>query len=291
MYRSLRQSAYRPLRQSAPPPGRQRTKRTAATLLLSATAVLVVTTATIFGLRHPTKTDNTTAIQPANNQQADQQADQHHSNDGSVGFSKQQYSTTDPASIWIVVNKQRPLAPKTYTPANLVVPNIPLRANITSNEKYVRADVAKALEKMVADAKAAGITLNLQSGYRSYNFQTTLYNSYVKSQGQTVADRQSARPGYSEHQTGLAADLGGTTQPGCNVEACYATTPEGIWLAANAYKYGFLVRYPADKEPVTGYLYEPWHIRYIGTALSTEMYNGGVETLEEFFGFDAAPRY
>jgi D-alanyl-D-alanine carboxypeptidase len=206
-------------------------------------------------------------------------------------FNKNAYSLTDPKSIWLVVNKKRPLNPKTYTPDNLVVPNIPLRSNITGTEKYVRADMAKALEKMVADAKSEGITFNLQSGYRSYNFQVALYNSYVKSQGQSVADRQSARPGHSEHQTGLAADLGGASQPACNVEACYADTIEGKWLAANAYKYGFLVRYPADKEQTTGYLYEPWHIRYIGAELSNEMHTQGIETLEEFFNLGAAPNY
>jgi len=207
------------------------------------------------------------------------------------GFDKNARSTTDPQSLWLVVNKKHPLSPKTYVPANLVVPDIPLRSNITSTEKYVRADMAKALENMVNDAASQGVHFNLQSGYRSYSFQVTLYNGYVQSQGQAVADRQSARPGYSEHQTGLAADLGGTTKPACNVEACYADTPEGTWLAANAYRYGFIVRYPSDKEPVTGYLYEPWHVRYIGTDLSAELHSQHIETLEEFFGMGAAPTY
>jgi len=206
-------------------------------------------------------------------------------------FDKTAHSLTDPTSIWIVVNKTRPLAPKTYTPANLVVPNIPLRSNITSTEKYVSSAMAGPLETMVAAAKQEGVHLDLESGYRSYSFQVTLYNSYVKQQGQAVADSQSARPGYSEHQTGLAADLGGTSNPSCNVEDCFSDTPEGKWLAANAYKYGFIIRYPADKVKVTGYIYEPWHIRYIGTDLSNELHNKGIETLEEFFGLPAAPDY
>jgi D-alanyl-D-alanine carboxypeptidase len=206
-------------------------------------------------------------------------------------FNKKQYPTTDPASIWVVVNKQHPLNPKAYTPANLVVPDIPLRSNITSTEKYVRADMAKALEHMVNDAANQGVHFNLQSGYRSYAFQVTLYNGYVKSQGQSVADRQSARPGFSEHQTGLAADLGGTSQPACNVEACYSDTVEGKWLVAHSYQYGFIIRYPSDKEPVTGYLYEPWHIRYIGTELSQKLHADGIETLEEFFGVTGGTSY
>jgi D-alanyl-D-alanine carboxypeptidase len=206
-------------------------------------------------------------------------------------FNRQLYSTASPSSLWVVVNKQRSLDPTDYKPTNLVVPAIPLRTNITNDEKYVRADNAKALKSMVDEAKQDSIHLNLQSGYRSYQFQVNLYNLYVKQQGQALADSQSARPGHSEHQTGLAADLGGTTKPSCNVEECFADTPEGKWLATNAYKYGYIIRYPKDKTGVTGYTYEPWHVRYVGTKLSEEMHQEGIETLEEFFGLPAAPDY
>lgn len=206
-------------------------------------------------------------------------------------FNKQQYSITDPTSIWIVVDKLRILNPKTYAPSDLVVPNIPLRSNITSTEKYVRAETADALQKMAAAASAQGITLNLQSGYRSYEFQFSLYGSYVSRDGQVQADTYSARPGYSEHQTGWAADLGGISTPGCNVEECYADTPEGKWLAAHAWEYGFIIRYPQGMTDVTGYTYEPWHVRYIGTELSSEMHKQGILTLEQFFGLPNAPTY
>ncbi|HET8709077.1 MAG TPA: M15 family metallopeptidase [Candidatus Saccharimonadales bacterium] len=206
-------------------------------------------------------------------------------------FDKAKYSIDAADSLWIVVNKQRPLQPADYVPSNLVIPDIPLRSNITNDEKYVRADNAKALKTMVDAAAADGIHLNLQSGYRSYKFQVNLYNLYVKQQGRALADSQSARPGHSEHQTGLAADLGGTTNPGCNVEECFADTPEGKWLGANAYKYGYIIRYPQDKTAITGYTYEPWHVRYVGTYLSEEMHQEGIETLEEFFGLPAAPDY
>jgi D-alanyl-D-alanine carboxypeptidase len=207
------------------------------------------------------------------------------------GFDKSAHSTTDPASVWVVVNKQHPLNPKTYAPAHLVVPAIPLRSNITGDEKQVSALMVSDLEHMVAAAKAESITLNLQSGYRSYSFQVNLYNSYVHSLGQAAADIQSARPGYSEHQTGLAADLGGTTKPACNVSTCFAETPEGIWLAAHAYSYGFIVRYTAAKQAVTGYEDEPWHVRYVGPELSTEMHNKGIATLEEFFNISGGSIY
>lgn len=207
------------------------------------------------------------------------------------GFDKTKYSLNDPTSLWVVVNKHRPLQPKTYVPADLVVPDMQLRSNITSDERQVRQVTATALQAMSGAAKKDGNTLTLESGYRSYDFQVNLYNRYVSEQGQAVADTQSARPGFSEHQTGLAADLGGITDPGCNVEQCYADTPEGKWLAANAYKYGFIIRYPSGKDSVTGYEYEPWHVRYVGTDLSTEMHNKGIQTLEEFFGLGPAPDY
>lgn len=206
-------------------------------------------------------------------------------------FNKEQFPVSDPTSPWVVVNKQRPLTPADYIPNPLVLPNVRLRPNITNDERRLAAVTAKALETLMVDAKRAGIELTLESGYRSYNFQVNLYNRYVQQQGQAVADTQSARAGHSEHQTGLAADLGGTTRPECNVEACFADTPEGKWLHASAYRYGFVIRYPAEKTPVTGYTYEPWHLRYVGVELSTEMHKQGITTLEEFFGFPAAPDY
>ncbi|HSW74780.1 MAG TPA: D-alanyl-D-alanine carboxypeptidase family protein [Candidatus Saccharimonadales bacterium] len=112
-----------------------------------------------------------------------------------TGFDKSQHSLKDAGSLWVVVNKTRQLQPASYVPKNLVVPNIPLRSNITDTEKYVRADMAPSLEKMVEDANAQGVHFNLQSGYRSYQFQVDLYNSYVAAQGKSLADSQSARPG------------------------------------------------------------------------------------------------
>lgn len=204
---------------------------------------------------------------------------------------KKQLSTDDPASIWVVVNKRRPLEPKTYAPSDLVVPNVPMRSNITSDEKQLRTEPARALESMVAAGAQDGLNFTLQSGYRSYNFQVALYNRYVSQQGQATADTQSARPGYSEHQTGLAVDLGSKSHPECDVEACFGQTPEGKWLVQNAAKYGYIIRYNSENEQTTGYIAEPWHLRYVGKALAEELRKSNISTLETFFGLGDAPNY
>lgn len=204
-------------------------------------------------------------------------------------FDKKQFSSTDSTSIWVVVNKHNALNPQSYIPTDLTVPAVPLR--VPGNESMqLRKATSTALEAMFTAAKAEGINLMLSSGYRSYQYQVSLYNSYVAKSSVTEADKTSARPGYSEHQTGLAADIEPTSQK-CDVDVCFATLPEGVWLAANAYKYGFIIRYTEDKVAVTGYSYEPWHVRYVGTDLSNEMRKQNVKTLEEFFGLGAAPGY
>ncbi len=204
-------------------------------------------------------------------------------------FNKSRYSLTDPASLWVVVNKQRPLDPKNYVPTDLVTPNVPLRVPGNASMQ-IRAETGSAMEAMFAAAKAAGAPLMLSSGYRSYNYQVSLYSSYVTAHGQASADTFSARPGYSEHQTGLAFDVEPLDKQ-CDVDQCFANTPAGKWVAEHAYEYGFFIRYPADKVAITGYEYEPWHLRYVGKALALEMHNTHTETLEEFFGLPAAPNY
>lgn len=187
-------------------------------------------------------------------------------------FNKSKYSLSDPSSIWIVVNKSRPLYPAYYAPKDLI---------LVGNSQTMRRAAAAALTKLFNAAAEKGLRLSALSGYRSYATQVSVYGNEVKNYGQQIADSESARPGYSEHQTGWAVDLGGG---GCGIEACFGNTPEGKWVAANAYKYGFIVRYTAAKQAITGYRAEPWHIRYIGTELSIEMHKTGISTLEEFFG-------
>jgi zinc D-Ala-D-Ala carboxypeptidase len=205
------------------------------------------------------------------------------------GFNKQQYSLTDPASIWVVVNKQHPLNPKDYVPSDLVMPQVPLR--VPGNESMqLRQATATALGQMFAAATKDNISLMLSSGYRSYTYQVNLYNGYVDSQGQATADTQSARPGYSEHQTGLAADVEPASK-NCEVAACFGDTPEGKWVAANAYKYGFIVRYQTDNQAITGYEPEPWHIRYVGVSLATELHDISITSLEQFFDVSGGATY
>ncbi len=133
-----------------------------------------------------------------------------------------------------------------------------------------------AFNKMAAAASREGIYLNIVSGFRSYYTQSYLYNSYCSSRGQAAADRFSARPGHSEHQSGLAMDIN-------SVYDSFAYTAEAKWMKKNCHKYGFIIRYPEGKESITGYKYESWHIRYVGSELATTLYNRGI-TLEEYFG-------
>lgn len=197
-------------------------------------------------------------------------------------FDKKKYSTTDPASIWVVVNKPLPLNPVDYTPNDLVYPNVPLR--VPGNESMqLRKEAATALEQMFAAAKKDGLDLMISSGYRSYPYQVGLYNGYVKSSGQAAADTYSARPGHSEHQTGLGVDIEPASKK-CELDACFATTPEGEWLAKHAFEYGFMLRYTTEKENITGYESEPWHYRYVGVDLAQELFTTNTKTLEEFFG-------
>ena len=199
------------------------------------------------------------------------------------------YSIDDPESIWVIVNKQRPLQPMTYTPTDLVVPDVPLRVPGHESMK-VRAEVGNAVEQMFMAAEASGIELMLSSAFRSYSFQETLYTGYVRSQGQAQADTQSARPGYSEHQTGLAVDIISTKRI-CDLEQCFGETEEGKWLAENAVRFGFILRYTQDNQSTAGYSYEPWHFRYVGNELAQELQSKDVTTLEEFFNTGAAPDY
>lgn len=206
------------------------------------------------------------------------------------GFNKQQFSLDNPNSLWVVANKQRPLQPTSYQPTDLVAPNVALRLNADTQEMQMRKSTATAIEQLFAAAKQDGYDLLVSSAFRSREYQEGLYNTYVRQQGRAVADTQSARPGHSEHQTGLAVDIGAASRE-CEIEECFGDMPEGKWVAANAYKFGFIVRYQKDKQSITGYIYEPWHLRFVGKELAAELHKQGTPTLEEFFGLPAAPDY
>lgn len=132
--------------------------------------------------------------------------------------------------------------------------------------------------KMKSAADSEGLNIYISSGFRSYNTQEKLYNSYVKKDGLSVADTYSARAGHSEHQSGLAFDVN-------IINDTFANTKEAKWLSSNCYKYGFILRYPKNKSNETGYKYEPWHFRYVGKNLATKLYNdGNWLTIEDYFG-------
>ena len=205
------------------------------------------------------------------------------------GFDKNMFKLDQPGSPWWVVNKKRPL-PAGYAPSDLAVPNVKLRLNASAEQMQYSQAASPALKEMFDAAAGEGIILVFGSGYRSETLQRQFYNQYVAQDGQAAADRYSARPGTSEHQTGLSFDA--TANDGtCHLEICFADTPEGTWLAAKAHTYGFIIRYPEGKEDVTGYQYEPWHMRYVGKELAGEMHRTGVQTLEEFFDLPPAPSY
>lgn len=200
-------------------------------------------------------------------------------------FDRSAHSLDDPMSIWIVGNKLRPLTPPEFEPSDLVATE-----NVANdNGQPLREVAARAVEQLVAGAREAGLDVRIISAYRPYTLQVQLYDSYVVRDGQAAADTYSARPGHSEHQTGLTVDF--DDYGACYLESCFGDTAAGQWLAHNAADYGFIERYPADKQQVTGFMPEPWHYRYVGAELAHEMRATGITTLEEFFGLPAAPDY
>ena len=193
-----------------------------------------------------------------------------------IGLDKEVYKDAVPAINLnkpnILVNKYNYLE-ENYVPNNLekISTNYAL-----SNMKLV--NVAKdAYERMAKDASKSKMKLVVMSSYRSYSYQVTLYNRYAKKDGKDKADTYSGRPGFSEHQTGLAIDL----YNGKTVYTKFETTKEFDWMQENAYKYGFILRFPKDKEIETGYVYEAWHYRYVGETIAKEIKENNL-CLEEY---------
>ena len=187
----------------------------------------------------------------------------------------------NPEAIDVLVNKTY-ILPSSYVPKNLVAPNVPMATPKANNR--LRKEAAEALEKLFKAALDNGYKLYARSGYRSYNSQKSVFEGNVKKYGSVErANRTSAKPGQSEHQTGLAIDI---TIKSLNYQltTAFGKTPEGKWVAKNAHKYGFIIRYPEGKENITGYSYEPWHLRFLGVELATKVYNSGL-TYEEYLGY------
>lgn len=163
-----------------------------------------------------------------------------------------------------------------YVPANLTVPDVPMYQT-----QMLRSDAAEALEEMFAAAAADGYDLYLISGYRSYDYQTGLWDYYSDYYGSDYTERMDARPGGSEHQLGLSVDIG-TTDNVCRLDVCFGDTGAFAWLQNNSYKYGYIERYPADGEEATGIMYSPWSFRYTGRETAEKLYSAG-QTMEEYF--------
>lgn len=177
----------------------------------------------------------------------------------------------------VLVNKNRKL-PDGYEPEDLVYPSIPLNGAVKEKTK-MRSEAAKALEKLFAGALADGNTLTAISGYRSYDRQVSLYNQYLETRGEEWTKAYSAFPGTSEHQTGLSMDVSSPSF-GNALEVEFAETKEGKWLAEHAHEYGFVIRYPENKQDTTQYHYEPWHIRFVGVDYANYLYTNNL-VLEE----------
>ncbi|WP_051172561.1 M15 family metallopeptidase [Microbacterium indicum] len=192
-----------------------------------------------------------------------------------------------PEWAWVVVDKQRPIDPIDFAPELAAPSSVYSAVGAT-----MTPTAAAALDELAAAVDAAGQgQVSLFSGYRSYATQVTAHSGLVAQLGQEAAERTSARPGYSEHQLGLAADLVACDGRACGTIYEFGDTAQGRWVAENAWRYGFILRYVEGGTATTGYEPEPWHLRYVGVELATAYAEGGYETYEDFWGLGAAPDY
>jgi len=180
--------------------------------------------------------------------------------------------------LLILVNKEHSID-RDYKPEDLVKIRY-FAADRSETTRYMRAEAAEAFHRLVEKASGEGIELKMTTAYRSYAFQKILFDNYVEKEGEEAANTYSARPGQSEHQTGLAVDVS-SPSVGYQLTGEYSDTKEGKWLAEHAHEFGFIIRFPKGKEDITGYQYEPWHIRYVGLAAAMEIQERNL-TLEEF---------
>jgi D-alanyl-D-alanine carboxypeptidase len=188
-------------------------------------------------------------------------------------------TASDPSAIPVLVNKSNKL-PKSYKLNDLVYPDIPFVFKEKVEKRKMRSEAAQAIEKLFAGAEQDGVSLLGVSAYRSHAVQTALFNHYVNLDGVKAAKSYSAVPGTSEHETGLAIDVTGGDGK-CAAEDCFAGTAAAKWLQKHGAEYGFIIRYPKGKEKITGYQYEPWHLRYVGKTVARGIMSHKI-TLEEY---------
>ncbi len=188
----------------------------------------------------------------------------------------------DPSSITVFVNKEHSI-PKDYKPKDMVVPDIYFNLTYYDERTLLRKEAAAAIERLFLAAKNEGYFLSGISGYRSYERQYKIFTDNIVIKGKDHTLKYSAVPGTSEHQTGLAMDLSCESLD-YELSSAFANTPEGKWLAENSHRYGYIIRYPKGKSKITGYAYEPWHIRYVGKELAAYLYKN-VLTLEDYYSY------
>lgn len=185
------------------------------------------------------------------------------------------YDTSSNDSLYRIVNKTHTIE-DTFVPSDLVEVDVPQLNTVT-----LRSEAANALESMFSNAENDDIDLYAISGYRSYDRQVYLQDYYINEYGDEEAYRIDCIPGSSEHQLGLAVDIGETSRD-CELQGCFAYSDAYSWLKENAHLYGFIERYPEGKEDITGIKYSPWNYRYVGVELANQVYESGL-TLEEYF--------
>ena len=189
---------------------------------------------------------------------------------------------TIPDSVTVLINKEFSL-PADYVPQNLRVPAIEFNFYGYEEKKLMREDAARALEELVEKASCEGLCVNGVSGYRSYRRQLSIYNENIVKNGLEYTNQYCAKAGCSEHQSGLAMDVS-TDVIGNELDISFANTKEGKWLEENSWKFGYIIRYPKGKSDITGYSYEPWHIRYVGLELAKYLTENKL-TMEEYYGY------
>lgn len=184
----------------------------------------------------------------------------------------------DPTDLLILVNKYN-RAPS--VPMTLVKPDVTPTSASKAENIYMRPEAAHALEELFDAAKEDGITLYATSGFRSYSTQKAIFDRKLETMSERAANSSVAKAGYSEHQTGLAMDIEGETTLGTGLTEEFGESPEGIWVAEHCHEYGFIIRYPKGKTKITGYIYEPWHLRYVGVETAKQIVELDV-TFEEY---------
>ncbi len=241
--------------------------------------LIVIIVVLVLGFSHKKDTKKSTDSQQDVSTQVAQTTTSNQTKPATSSTSKSTETTADITttdSLTMLVNKNHPIA-ESYVPADLVTVDLP-----STRDTQLRTVAAAGLTKLFDAASEAGLELYCCSGYRSYETQSELYDWNVSTYGVEGADLVSAQPGKSEHQLGLAMDVTSASVDFDLLES-FGTTAEGQFIKDNAYKYGFIVRYPQGKTDITGYAYEPWHLRYLGVDVATDIYNSG-KTMEEYFG-------